>query len=214
MTNNTIKNHLLSTFRKYGFRPNNAQLERAVTRYQCFGPKLLTAYVPYLDNCYSRSDIWIFLEMACTDAISKTNYIDTLDEAMKKVPAELWIQSYEFYDAVGHDKFGTIEHLIDSYRKKIFSTDLRHDLKRSIMNNQLNKLLDDILLENKCKPNLRKQLLNHLTEETREYYDLLQKRIERGDTPAPVELKIMREKINNDMEKLKTTKGWNETKSC
>ena len=120
MTNNAIKNHLLNTFRKYGLRPRNDQLERALTRYQCFGPKLLTTYTPYLDNCYARPDIWVFLEMAYPDAISKGNYVDTLDEAMKKVPAELWVQSYEFYDMIGHDKFGPIERLLDSYRKKIF----------------------------------------------------------------------------------------------
>lgn len=123
MSNNAVKNHLMNTFRKYGFRPNNDQLERAVVRYQCFGSKLLTVYTPYLDNCYARPNIWIFLEMACPDAISKANYIDTLDEAVREVPAELWIQSYEFYDAVGHDKFGTIEHLLDRYRKKIFQSD-------------------------------------------------------------------------------------------
>ena len=120
MTNNVIKNHLMNTFRKYGFRPNNDQLERAVTRYQYFGPRLLTVYMPNIARCYLRPDIWIFLEMAYPDAIHKSDYLDNLDEAMKKVPAELWMQSYEFYDAVGHDKFGTIEHLIDSYRKKIF----------------------------------------------------------------------------------------------
>lgn len=123
MSNNAVKNHLLNTFRKYGFRPNNDQLERAVVRYQCFGPKLLTVYTPCLNNCYARPDIWIFLEMAYPDAISKDNYLDTFDEAMENIPAELWIQSYEFYDAVGHDKFGTIEHLLDSYRKKIFQSD-------------------------------------------------------------------------------------------
>lgn len=122
MTNNAIKNHLMNTFRKYGLRPNHEQLERAVTRYQCFGPRLLTTYTPYLDNCYSRPDIWIFLEMACPDARYESGYLDVLDEAMKKVPSELWVQSYEFYDTVGHDKFGTIEHLIDSYRKQIFQS--------------------------------------------------------------------------------------------
>ena len=73
------------------------------------------------------------------------------------------------------------------------------------MNSQLNKLLDGILLENKCKPNLRKSLVNHLTDETREYYNLLQTRIENGEKLAPIELKIMHEKINDDMEKLKVT---------
>ena len=73
------------------------------------------------------------------------------------------------------------------------------------MHNQLNKLLDDILLENNCKPNLRKQLVNHLTEETREYYDLLQKRVKRGEKLEPIELNIMREKINDDMKGLKIT---------
>ena len=73
------------------------------------------------------------------------------------------------------------------------------------MNNQLNKLLDDILLENKCKRNLRKQLVNHLTKETREYYDLLHKRTKNGQKLAPIELNIMREKINDDMKELKVT---------
>ena len=73
------------------------------------------------------------------------------------------------------------------------------------MKNQLNKLLDSILLENKCKPNLRKQLVNHLTEETREYYDLLQTRIKHGEKLEPIELKIMREKINDDLKELKVT---------
>ena len=120
MTNNATKNHLLNTFRKYGFRPNNEQLERAVTRYQCFGPRLLTTYMSKLDNCYLRSDIWIFLEMAYPGARYTSYYLDNLDEAMKQVPAELWVQSYEFYDTIGHDKFGTIEYLLDSYREKIF----------------------------------------------------------------------------------------------
>ena len=122
MTNNAIKNHLMNTFRKYCLRPNNTNLERAVTRYQCFGPKLLTVYMPNLDNCYLRPDIWVFLEMAYPDAISRANYLDTLDEAMKTVPTESWIQSYEFYDMVGHDKFGTVELTLDSYRKKIFQS--------------------------------------------------------------------------------------------
>lgn len=41
------------------------------------------------------------------------------------------------------------------------------------MDNQLNKLLENILIEHRCKPNLRKALVKHLTEETREYYDFL-----------------------------------------
>lgn len=77
--------------------------------------------------------------------------------------------------------------------------------KGGIMNNQLNKLLDEILSENKCKPNLRKQLVNHLTEETREYYDLLNKRIEHSEKLAPIELKIMHEKINDELKELKIT---------
>lgn len=120
MTNNTIKNHLLHTFRKYGLRPNSTQLERAIVRYQCFGPKFLTAYMPNVARCYLRPDIWVFLEMAYPDAILRADYLETLEEATKKVPAELWTQSYEFYDRVGHDKFGTIELTIDSYRKQIF----------------------------------------------------------------------------------------------
>lgn len=120
MTNNAIKNHLLNTFRKYGFRPNHDQLERAITRYQCFGPRLLTTYMPNLARCYSRPDIWVFLEMAYPDAIFKADYLGILKDAVKEVPAELWVQSYDFYDTVGHDKFGTVEYLIDDYRKKIF----------------------------------------------------------------------------------------------
>ncbi len=120
MTNYAIKNHLLNTFRKYGFRPNHDQLERAITRYQCFGPRLLTVYVPNLDRCYLRPDIWIFLEMAYPDAIFKADYLEILKEATEKTPVESWIQSYKFYDTVGHDKFGTVEYLIDNYRKQIF----------------------------------------------------------------------------------------------
>lgn len=102
MTNNTIKNHLLNTFRKYGFRPNHDQLERAITRYQCFGPRLLTTYMPNLARCYSRPDIWVFLEMAYPDAIFKADYLGILKDAVKEVP------------------FGTVEYLIDDYRKQIF----------------------------------------------------------------------------------------------
>lgn len=120
MTNNAVKNHLLNTFRKYNFRPRNDQLERAITRYQCFGSKLLTVYTPYLDRCYLRPDIWIFLEITYPDAIFKADYLEALAEAVETVPAELWIQSYEFYDVVGHDKFGTLEPILDDYRKKIF----------------------------------------------------------------------------------------------
>jgi len=41
------------------------------------------------------------------------------------------------------------------------------------MDNQLNQLLENILIEHRCKPNLSKALVKHLTEETREYYDFL-----------------------------------------
>ena len=84
MTDNAIKNHLLNTFRKYGFRPNHDQLERAITRYQCFGPRLLTVYMPNLDRCYLRPDIWIFLEMAYPDAIFKADYLEILKELQKR----------------------------------------------------------------------------------------------------------------------------------
>lgn len=73
------------------------------------------------------------------------------------------------------------------------------------MDNQLNKLLENILIEHRCKPNLRKALVKHLTEETREYYELLKKRMNQGEKLAPIELKIMSEKINDDMEGLKRT---------
>lgn len=73
------------------------------------------------------------------------------------------------------------------------------------MDNQLNQLLENILIEHRCKPNLRKALVKHLTEETREYYKLLKKRMNQGEKLAPIELKIMNEKINDDMEGLKRT---------
>lgn len=70
MTNDAIKNHLLNTFRKYGFRPNHDQLERAITRYQCFGHRLLTVYMPNLDRCYLRPDIWIFHLLSQADEMN------------------------------------------------------------------------------------------------------------------------------------------------
>lgn len=90
------------------------------TGYQCFGPRLLTVYMPNLNRCYSRPDIWLFLKMAYPEAISKNDYLETLEEAVKAAPVKLWEQSYKFYDMVGHDKFGTIEYLIDNYREQIF----------------------------------------------------------------------------------------------
>lgn len=61
--------------------------------------------------------------------------------------------------------------------------------------NKLNNLLDEILTDIGCDYNIKPQLIEALDSETREYYDILNNRVQNGEKIAKVELDILREKI-------------------
>lgn len=61
--------------------------------------------------------------------------------------------------------------------------------------NKLNNLLDEILTDIGCDCNIKPQLIEAFDSETREYYDILNNRVQNGEKIAKVELDILREKI-------------------
>ena len=67
------------------------------------------------------------------------------------------------------------------------------------MTNPVKKLIKDILTETKSDPNLEKELLNDLTKETKEYYNILNKRAKDNQHIAKLELKMLKEKIYKDI---------------
>lgn len=48
------------------------------------------------------------------------------------------------------------------------------------MTNPIDKLIETILINIDSDPNLKNELLNDLTEETKHYYDILHTRAEQG----------------------------------
>ena len=67
------------------------------------------------------------------------------------------------------------------------------------MTNPVQKLIKDILTETKSNPNLEKKLLNDLTKETKEYYNILNNRAKDGQHIAKLELRMLAEKIYKDI---------------
>lgn len=67
------------------------------------------------------------------------------------------------------------------------------------MTNPIQKLIKDILTETKSNPHLKKELLNDLTKETKEYYNILNNRTKDGQHIAKLELKMLKEKIYKDI---------------
>lgn len=63
------------------------------------------------------------------------------------------------------------------------------------MTNPIQKLIKNILTEIKSDPHLKKELLNDLTKETKEYYNILNRRVKDGQHIAKLELKMLKEKI-------------------
>lgn len=61
--------------------------------------------------------------------------------------------------------------------------------------NKLEKLLNEILTDIGCDCNIKPELIDAFDTETREYYDVLNNRIQNGEKIAKVELDILREKI-------------------
>ena len=66
------------------------------------------------------------------------------------------------------------------------------------MTNPIQKLIKNILTETKSHPHLKKELLNDLTKETKEYYNILNQRAKDGQHIAKLELKMLKEKIYKD----------------
>lgn len=67
------------------------------------------------------------------------------------------------------------------------------------MINPIQKLIKNILTETKSDPHLKKELLNDLTKETKEYYNILNRRAKDGQHIAKLELKMLKEKIYKDI---------------
>ena len=61
--------------------------------------------------------------------------------------------------------------------------------------NKLEKLLDEILTDIGCDCNIKLELIDAFDTETREYYDVLNNRVQNGETIAKVELDILRKKF-------------------
>ena len=68
------------------------------------------------------------------------------------------------------------------------------------MTNPVKNLIKNILTETKSDPHLKKELLNDLTKETKEYYKILNDRAKDGQHIAKLELKLLAEKIYTDIE--------------
>lgn len=68
------------------------------------------------------------------------------------------------------------------------------------MTNPVKNLIKNILTETKSDPNLEKELLNDLTKETKEYYNILNQRAKDNQHIAKLELKMLKEKIYKDID--------------
>lgn len=67
------------------------------------------------------------------------------------------------------------------------------------MTNPVKNLIQTILTETKSDTNLEKELLNNLTKETKEYYNILNQRAKDNQHIAKLELKMLKEKIYKDI---------------
>lgn len=67
------------------------------------------------------------------------------------------------------------------------------------MTNPIDKLIETILINIDSDPNLKNELLNDLTEETKHYYDILHTRAEYGQPVKELELEMLTEKIHKDI---------------
>lgn len=67
------------------------------------------------------------------------------------------------------------------------------------MTNPIDKLIETILINIDSDPNLKNELLNDLTEETKHYYDILHTRAEQGQPVEELELEMLTEKIHKDI---------------
>lgn len=67
------------------------------------------------------------------------------------------------------------------------------------MTNPVKNLIKNILTETKSDPNLEKELINNLTKETKEYYNILNQRAKDNQHIAKLELKMLKEKIYKDI---------------
>lgn len=68
------------------------------------------------------------------------------------------------------------------------------------MTNPVKNLIQTILTETDSDLNLEKELLNDLTKETKEYYNILNNRAKDNQHIAKLELKMLKEKIYKDID--------------
>ena len=67
------------------------------------------------------------------------------------------------------------------------------------MTNPIDKVIETILINTDSDPNLKNELLDDLTEETKHYYDILHTRAEQGQPVEELELEMLTEKIRKDI---------------
>lgn len=123
MTIDEIKDYIKDYFDKHGYRTLedgtilNHYLDDVAIRYQYFGERMFDIYKNNLNNCVLRSNRWFLLEMVNPQKAMMTgNMYESLDGVLDDVDTKLWVLAYDFYDGIGHDKFGILEQWLDKHR--------------------------------------------------------------------------------------------------
>lgn len=123
MTIDEIKDYIKDYFAQHGYRTfedgdaHNHYLDKTAIRYQYFGERMFNIYKKNLNNCVLRSNRWFLLEMVNPQkAMATCNMYEALDGVLDDVNTKLWVLAYNFYDDIGHDKFGSLEQWLDKHR--------------------------------------------------------------------------------------------------
>lgn len=123
MATNEIKDYIKDYFAKHGYSifeddaiPSH-YLDDVAIRYQYFGERMFNIYKNNLNNCALRNSKWFLLEMVNPQkAMMTNNMYEALDGVLDGINMKLWVSAYDFYDYIGHDKFGSLEQWFDNNR--------------------------------------------------------------------------------------------------
>ena len=130
MTIDEIKDYVKDYFAKHGYRTfedgdthsdaHNHYLDKTAIRYQYFGERMFNIYKKNLNNCLLRGDKWFLLEMVNPQKAMMTNNThEALAGALDNADTKLWTSAYDFYDYIGHDKFGILGNWLDKNRDSL-----------------------------------------------------------------------------------------------
>lgn len=127
MTNDEIKDYIKDYFIEHGYRTFEdgstlrEQLDVVAIRYQYFGGYMFKIYKHDLSNCALRSHRWFLLEMVNPKtAMITTNMYTALGGVLDNIDIKLWKSAYEYYDDIGHDKFGPLAPWLDEHRDILY----------------------------------------------------------------------------------------------